>query len=99
MGAPMKASREEEAQPTGSAQLALTPSSSDAIPGVEIKIQRTQYFLLLEIDGLLMWQWYGQRGPLRDNLKLTVERKMHYFLRPSLKEFLEFCIINFEVIF
>ena len=24
---------------------------------------------------------------------------MHYFLRPGLKEFLEFCLINFEVIF
>ena len=24
---------------------------------------------------------------------------MHYFLRPGLKEFLEFCLVNFEVIF
>ena len=46
-----------------------------------------------------MWQWFGQSGPLRDNLGLTVQKKMHYFLRPGLKEFVEFCLINFEVIF
>ena len=46
-----------------------------------------------------MWQWYGQKGPLRDNLGLTVQSKMHYFLRPGLKEFLEFYLNNFEVIF
>ena len=46
-----------------------------------------------------MWQWFGQSGPLRDNLELTVQKKMHYFLRLGLKEFLEFSLINFEVIF
>ena len=46
-----------------------------------------------------MWQWFGQSEPLRDNLGLTVQKKMHYFLRPGLKEFLEFCLSNFEVIF
>ena len=46
-----------------------------------------------------MWQWFGQSGPLRDSLGLTVRPKMNYFLRPGLKEFLEFCLINFEVIF
>ena len=45
-----------------------------------------------------MWQWYGQRGHLKDNLGLMVKRKMHYFLKSGLKEFLEFCLINFEVI-
>ena len=30
---------------------------------------------------------------------MTVQKTMHYFLRPGLKEFLEFCLINFEVIF
>ena len=46
-----------------------------------------------------MWQWFGQSGPLRDSRGLTVQREMHYFLRPGLKEFLEFCLVNFEVIF
>ena len=46
-----------------------------------------------------MWQFFGQVGPLRDSLRLTVQREMHYFFRPGLKEFLEFCLINFEVIF
>ena len=54
MGAPVSASREEEAQPAGSSQLAFAPSSTDAMPGVGIQVQRTQYFLLLEYDGLLM---------------------------------------------
>ena len=99
MGAPVSASGEEDAQPAGSSQLASTPSSADAMPGMGIQVWRTQYFFLLEIDGLLMWQWFGQRGPLRDNLGLTIQSKMHYFLRPGLKEFLEFFLINFEVIF
>ena len=67
MGAPVLASGEEVAQPAGSSQLASVPSSADAMPGVGIQVRRTRYFLLLEIDGLLMWQWFGQSGPLRDN--------------------------------
>ena len=94
----MSASGEEEAQLAGSSQLAFAPSSADAMPSVGLQVRRTRYFLL-EIDGLLMWQWFGQSGPLRDNLGLTVQREMHYFLRPGLKEFLEFCLVNFEVIF
>ena len=46
-----------------------------------------------------MWQWFGHYGPLKDHLRLTVRAKLHYFLRPSLKEILEFCLNNFEVIF
>ena len=99
MGAPLTAFGEVQAQPAGSSQIACAPSSSDAIPSIGIQVRRTQYFLLLEIDGFLMWQWFGQSGPLRDNLGLTVQKKMHYFLRLGLKEFLEFCLINFEVIF
>ena len=99
MGAPLTASREVQAQPVGSSQIACAPSSSDAILGIEIQVRRTRYFLLLEIDGLLMWQFFGQVGPLRDSLGLTIQKKMHYFLRPGLKEFLEFYLINFEVIF
>ena len=99
MGAPVLASREEVAQPAGSSQLASVPSSTNAMPGKGIQVRRTRYFLLLEIDGLLMWQWFGQSGPLRDSCGLTVQREMHYFLRPGLKEFLEFCLVNFEVIF
>ena len=99
MGAPILASREEVAQPAGSSQLASAPSSADAMAGVGIQIRRTRYFLLLKIDGLLMWQWFGQSGPLRDSRGLTVQREMHYFLRPGLKEFLEFCLVNFKVIF
>ena len=99
MGAPVLASGEEVAQPTGSSQLASTPSSADAMAGVGIQVWRIRYFLLLEIDGLLMWQWFGQSGPLRDSRGLIVQREMHYFLRPGLKEFLEFCLVNFEVIF
>ena len=98
MGAPVSASGEEEAQLSGSSQLASTPSSADAMPSVEIQVWRTRYFLLLKIDGLLMWQFFGHVGPLRDSLGLTVQKEMHYFLRPGLKEFLEFCLVNFEVI-
>ena len=99
MGAPVLAFGEEVAQPAGLSQLASAPSSANAMSGVGIQVRRTRYFLLLEIDGLLMWQWFGQSGRLRDSRGLTVQRGMHYFLRPSLKEFLEFCLVNFEVIF
>ena len=99
MGAPVLASGEEVDQPAGPSQLASAPSSVDAMAGMGIQVRRTQYFLLLEIDGLLMWQWFGQSGPLRDSRGLIVQREMHYFLRPGLKEFLEFCLVNFEVIF
>ena len=98
-GAPLTASREVQAEPARSSQIACPPSSSDAILGIGIHIHRTRYFLLLEIDGFLMWQFFSYVGPLRDSLGLTVQKKMHYFLRPGLKEFLEFCLINFEVIF
>ena len=99
MRAPLSASGEEVAQPVGLSQLASTPLSANAMPGMGIQVRRTRYFLLLEIDGLLMWQWFGQSGPLRDSRGLTVQREMHYFLRPGLKEFFEFCLVNFEVIF
>ena len=99
MGAPLTASGEVQAESAGSSQIACAPSSSDAIPGIGFEVRRTRYFLLLEIDGFLMWQFFGHVGPLRDNLGLIVQKKMHYFLRPGLKEFLEFCLINFEVIF
>ena len=43
----------------------------------------------------MVWsEWAFNRQP-----GLTVQREMHYFLRPNLKEFLEFCLVNFEVIF
>ena len=99
MGAPVLASGEEVAQPAGSSQLISAPSSVDAMRGVGIQVRRTRYFLLLETDGLLMWQWFGQSRPLRASRGLIVQREMHYFLRPGLKEFLEFCLVNFEVIF
>ena len=72
MGAPVSASGEEVAQLAGSSQLASAPSFADAMPGVGIQVRRTRYFLFFEIDGLLMWQWFGQSGPLRDNRGLTV---------------------------
>ena len=55
MGAPMSASGEEEAQLAGSSQLTSVPSFADAMSGVGIQVRRTRYFLLLKIDGLLMW--------------------------------------------
>ena len=72
MEAPLTASEEEQAQPAGLLQVACAPSSSDAMPGMGIQERRTQYFLLLEIDGLLIWQFFGQVGPLRVSLELTV---------------------------
>ena len=99
VGAPLTASGEVQTQSAGSSQIACAPSSSDTIPGIGIQVRRTRYFLLLEIDGFFMWQWFGQSGPLRDSLGLIVRPKMNYFLRLGLKEFLEFCLINFEVIF
>ena len=59
MEAPVLASRKEVDQPAGSSQLASTPSSADAMAGVGIQVRTTRYFLLLKIDGLLMWQWFG----------------------------------------
>ena len=85
MGAPLTASKEVQAEPAGSSQIACAPSSSDAIPGIRIQVWRTRYFLLLEIDGCLMWKFFGHVGPLRDSLGLTIQKKMHYFLRPGLK--------------
>ena len=82
VGAPLTTSGEVHSQPIGSSQIACASSSSDAIPGIGIQVWRTRYFLLLEIDGFLMWQWFGQSGPLRDSLGLTIQKKMHYFLRP-----------------
>ena len=99
VGAPLTVSGEVQAEPAGSSQIACAPSSTDAIPGIGVQVLRTRHFLLLEIDGFLMWQWFGQSGPLRDSLNLIVRPKMNYFLRPGLKEFLEFCLINYEVIF
>ena len=37
--------------------------------------------------------------PLKDHLKLTIKAKLHYFLNPGLKEFLEFCLNSFKVMF
>ena len=59
VGAHSTASGEVQAQSAGSSQIACAPSSSDAIPGIGIQVRRTRYFLLLEIDGFLMWQWFG----------------------------------------
>ena len=87
MGAPVSTSGEEEAQPTGSSQLASAPSSADAMSGMGIQVRRTRYFLLLEIDGLLMWQWFGQSGPLRDNLELIVQREFITSLGLALRNF------------
>ena len=84
MGAPLTASGEVQAEPAGSSQIACAPSSSDTITGIGIQLRRTRYFLLLEIDGFLMWQWFGQSGPLRDRLGLIVRPKMNYFLKPGL---------------
>ena len=72
VGAPLAASEEVQAQSIGSSQIVCAPSSSDAIPSIGIQVQRTRYFLLLKIDGFLMWQWFGQSGPSRDSLGLTV---------------------------
>ena len=72
--APITPSGEVQAQPAGSSQIACAPSSSDVIPGMGIQVCRTRYFLLLEIDGLLMWQFFGHVGPLRDSLGLIVQK-------------------------
>ena len=42
---------------------------------------------------------WSEWAPLRDSRGLTVQREMHYFLRLGLKEFLEFYLVNFEVLF
>ena len=52
--APLTTSKEVQAEPVGSSQIACAPSSTDAIPGIGVQVRRTQYFLLLEIDGFLM---------------------------------------------
>ena len=82
-----------------SLQDAMGPSSTNVIVNIGTQVLRPRYFLLLEIDGFLMWKWFGHSGPLKDHLRLTVRAKFHYFFRPGLKEFLEFCLNNFEVMF
>ena len=88
MGAPLLAFGEEVAQSAGSSQLASAPSSADAMLGVGIQVRRTQYFFLLEIDGLFMWQWFGQSGPLKDNCGLLYREKCITSLGLALRSFL-----------
>ena len=90
---------DDEAQRTQSSQNAMGPSSTNVFANMGTQVLRPQYFLLLEIDGFIMWQWFGHYGPLKDHLGLMVRPKLHYFLRLGLKEFLEFCLNNFDVIF
>ena len=82
-----------------SSQDATGPFSTNVIVNIGTQVLRPRYFLLLEIDGFLMWQHFGHVGPLKDHLGLTVRAKPHHFLRPGLKDFLEFCLNNFEVMF
>ena len=77
----------------------MRPSSTNVVANMGTQVLRPRYFLLLEIDGFLMWQWFGHIGPLKDHLILTIRAKFHYFHRPGLKEFLEFCLNNFKVMF
>ena len=77
----------------------MGPSSTNVVANIGTQVLRPRYFLLLEIDRFLMWQWFGHSGPLKDHLGLTVRAKLHYFLRPGLNESLEFCLNNFEVMF
>ena len=88
-----------EVQRTESLQNAMGPSSTNVVANMGTHVLRPRYFLLLEIDGFLMWQWFGHDRPLKDHLGLTVRAKLHYFLRLDLKEFLEFRLNNFEVMF
>ena len=90
---------DDEAQKEESSQNAMGPSSTNVVANMGTQVLRPRYFLLLEIDGFLMWQWFSHRGPLKDHLRLTVRAKLHYFLRPGLKEFLEFYQNDFEVMF
>ena len=89
----------DEVQRAESSQNAMGPSSTKVVANIGTQVLGPRYFLLLEIDGFLMWQWFGHVGPLKDHLRLTVRAKLHYFLTPILKEFLEFCLNNFEVMF
>ena len=97
--APNGAPIDDEVQKAKSSQNAIRPSSTNVVANMETQELRPQYFLLLEIDGFLIWQWFGHVGPLKDHLGLTVRVKLHYILRPGLKEYLEFCLNNFEVMF
>ena len=90
---------DNEVQRAELSQNAMGPSSTNMVANMGTQVLRPQYFLLLEIDGFFMWQWFGHIGPLKDHLELTIRTKLHYFLRPSLKEFLEFYLNNFEVMF
>ena len=90
---------DNEVQRAKSSQNAMEPSSTNMVANMGTQVLRPRYFLLLEIDGFFMWQWFGHVGPLKDHLGLMVRAKFYYFLRPSLKEFLEFYLNNFEVMF
>ena len=90
---------DDEAQRAKLSQNPMGPSSTNEVANMGSQVYRPRYFLILEIDGFLVWQWFGHSGPLKDHLRLTIKSKLHYFLRPGLKEFLEFCLNNFEVMF
>ena len=78
-------------------QNAMGPSATNVVANIGTQVHRPQYFLFLEIDGFLMWQWFSRSKLLKYHLILTVKAKLHYFLRSRLKEFLKFCLNNFEV--
>ena len=93
------AQNQVETQMAESLQNAPASFPSKAIANIGIQIQKTQYYLLFKIDGFVLWQFFGQVRRLKDKLEITKRPNMHYFLRPSFKGFLEFCLNNFEVIF
>ena len=81
-----RASLRKEAQTMESSQNVMAPSPSNTIASIEIQVQRTRY-VLLEIDGFLMWQFFVHSEPIKDHIRLTIKSKMHYFLDMALKNF------------
>lgn len=81
---------------TASEETPQEPSTE--IVRLNTKVQ-PRYFLLLEIDGLLLNHHYGFVGKTKDNLGLTKKAKLHIWRRPGLLQFLEFCLSRFEVFF
>jgi NLI interacting factor-like phosphatase len=74
-------------------------SSSSDIVSRNPQVPISRYFLLMEIKGFLLAEWFGLSGPLKDNLGLTKREELHVRVRPGFADFMRWCLSNFEVVF
>jgi hypothetical protein len=69
------------------------PSSSIALPAQQPQVAPlSQYFLVMDVNGILLATYYGQIGKEKAPLH-------HTRVREKLRDFLVFCVSNFTVVF